>query len=166
MHVMAQVLVAVALLLGSAWTVNVNRCYEESELSKAADRKLASHYPQPKEPRMVVAHDSPYECPLDLYVNHWNLEDRSLSPWRYVRRTMKDHYPDTYVEAQCLCSGCIMIKNKGTPELNHDYNSVTVNQTRVFLKREPCIDSGMYYLKPVSVEVSVGCTCAAPRIYS
>ncbi|XP_077566936.1 interleukin-17C [Stigmatopora nigra] len=166
MDVMAQMLTLVALVLSFTRTTNANRCYEESELSKAADRKLASHYLQPIEPRVVVPHDAPYECPLDLYLHLWALEDRSLSPWRYVRKSMKDHYPNTYVEAQCLCSGCIMVKNKGPPELNNDYNSVTVNQTRVFLKREPCSDKGMYYLKPVSVTVSVACTCATPRVFS
>ncbi|XP_077452147.1 interleukin-17C isoform X1 [Stigmatopora argus] len=186
MDAMAQILTLVALLLGFMQTTNADRCYEESELSKAANRKLASHYLQPNEPRVVVPHDAPYECPLDLYLHLWDLEDRSLSPWRYVsadewferrphsgrpglkssRKSMKDHYPDTYVEAQCLCSGCIIVKNKGPPELNNDYNSVTVNQTRVFLKREPCSDKGMYYLKPVSVTVSVACTCATPRVVS
>ncbi|XP_061533386.1 interleukin-17C isoform X1 [Phycodurus eques] len=159
-----QTLAVLLLLLGPVRTSNSSRCYEEWELSKVAGRKLASHYPQPPEPRGVVAHDSPSACPLDLYMHHWNLEDRSLSPWRYVWRTMKDHYPSTYVEAQCLCSGCIMIKNKGTPELSHDYNSVPVNQTRVFLKRERCSDGHKYYLKPISAVVTVGCTCARPRI--
>ncbi|XP_061629230.1 interleukin-17C [Phyllopteryx taeniolatus] len=164
MDAMAQTLAVLLLLMGPVRTSNLSRCYEEWELSKVAGRKLASHYPQPPEPRGVVAHDSPSACPLDLYMHHWNLEDRSLSPWRYVWRTMKDHYPSTYVEAQCLCSGCIMIKNKGTPELSHDYNSVPVNQTRVFLKRERCSDGHKYYLKPISAVVMVGCTCARPRI--
>ncbi|XP_077374197.1 interleukin-17C [Festucalex cinctus] len=159
------VTIVVALAVAPVWTVNTNRCYEESELSKVADRKLASHYPQPPEPQAVVPHDSPSDCPLDLYM-HWDqdLKERSLSPWRYVWKPMKDHYPSTYVEAQCLCSGCIMIKRKGTPELSHDYNSAPVNQTRVFLKRERCTDGLKYYLKPVSVAVTVGCTCVIPRV--
>uniref|UniRef100_A0A3Q2YF27 Interleukin 17c n=1 Tax=Hippocampus comes TaxID=109280 RepID=A0A3Q2YF27_HIPCM len=138
-------------------------CQGEQELSKVAHRKLASHYPQPPEPRGAVAHDSPFACPLDLYMP-WDLKERSLSPWRYVSKPMKDHYPSTYVEAQCLCSGCIMIKNQGTPELSHDYNSVPLTQTRVFLKRERCTDEQKYYLKPVSVVVTVGCTCARPHL--
>ncbi|XP_037110278.1 interleukin-17C [Syngnathus acus] len=158
-----QIMAVVALLVGLVWSSNPNRCYEEGELSKVALRKLASHYPQPQEPEVVSAHDSPAECPLDLY-SHWDLEKRSLSPWRYVWRPMKDHYPSIYVEAQCLCSGCIVINSKGRAELTHDYNSAPVNQTRVFLKRERCVDGKTYYLKPVSVVVTVGCTCARPRL--
>ncbi|XP_077424578.1 interleukin-17C [Vanacampus margaritifer] len=162
------VTIVVALVVAPAWTANLNRCYEESELSKVAGRKLASHYPQPPEPQVVAPHDSPSACPLDLY-SHWDLglvdpKERSLSPWRYVRKPMKDHYPSTYIEAQCLCSGCIMIKSKRTPELSHDYNSAPVSQTRVFLKREHCTDSLKYYLKPVSVNVTVGCTCVIPQV--
>ncbi|XP_049580186.1 interleukin-17C [Syngnathus scovelli] len=158
-----QVMAVVALLMGLAWSSNPNRCYEEGELSKMASRKLATHYPQPQEPAVVPDHDSPPECPLDLY-SLWDLEERSLSPWRYVSRLMEDHYPSTYVEAQCLCSGCIMINSTGSAVLSHDYNSAPVNQTRVFLKRERCADGKTYYLKPVSVVVVVGCTCARPRL--
>ncbi|XP_061891318.1 interleukin-17C [Entelurus aequoreus] len=162
----AMIVVILGLQLGPAWTCNVNRCYEEGELSKAANRKLTSHYPQPPEPHGVLAWDSPASCPLDLYVHYQQREARSLSPWRFVWKTMKDHYPSTYVEAQCLCSGCIVTKNKGVPEMSHDYNSVPIEQSRVFLKRELCDDGRKYYLKPVSVNVVVGCTCARPRIAS
>lgn len=72
---------------------------------------------------------------------------------------MKDHFPSTYFEAKCLCTGCILIQGKNPPQESHDYNSRALTQSRVFLKKEPCSDGGKYYLKPVSVEVAVGCTC-------
>lgn len=73
--------------------------------------------------------------------------------------TMEDHYPSTYVEAQCLCSGCIMFQNQKLIE-SHDYNSVPVMQSKLFLKREVCNDKKKYRLTPVSIDVAVGCTCA------
>ncbi|XP_061139749.1 interleukin-17C [Syngnathus typhle] len=158
-----QIIAVVALLVGLAWSSNLNGCYEEGEVRNVALRKLASHYPQPKEVEDPPAHDSPAECPLELY-SRGGLEKRSLSPWRYVSKLMKDHYPPTYVEAQCLCSGCIVINSTGRAEMTHDYNSAPVNQTRVFLKQERCNDGKRYYLKPVSVVVTVGCTCARPSL--
>ncbi|KAM9815358.1 interleukin-17C [Syngnathus typhle] len=158
-----QIMAVVALLVGLAWSSNVNRCYEEGEVRNVALRKLASHYRQPEEVEGVPAHDSPAECPLELY-SHGDLDKRSLSPWRYVWKPMKDHYPPRYVEAQCLCYGCIVISSNGSAEMTYDYNSAPVKQTRVFLKRERCDDGKMYYLKPVSVNVTVGCTCARPSL--
>lgn len=81
-------------------------------------------------------------------------------------KTNKDHFPSTYSEAQCLCSGCILIQdsldeeNAMIPAVNYDYNSVPIKQNRVFLKRELCSDGKKYHLKPVTVEVAVGCVCA------
>lgn len=72
----------------------------------------------------------------------------------------KDHFPSTYAEAQCLCTGCILIQGKNPPQESHDYNSRAIMQSRVFLKKERCSCSDdKYCLKPVSIEVAVGCTC-------
>ncbi|XP_054633684.1 interleukin-17C [Dunckerocampus dactyliophorus] len=162
--------VIVGLLLGPVWTRNMP-CYEEEELSEIAKKKLVN-YPQPPEPLGEVAHDTGSSSSLDLCmkyvgqpVRNGPTNDRSLSPWRYVRKTMENHYPSSYIEAQCLCSGCIIIEN-GVHKLSHDYNSVPIPQSRVFLKRELCSEGHGYYLKPVSVEVVIGCTCATPRIFS
>nr|XP_057931378.1 interleukin-17C [Doryrhamphus excisus] len=167
MQIVATVVI-VGLLLGPAWTRNIP-CYEEGELSEIANQKLAD-YPQFPGPQDVVVHDTGSSSTVDLCMNYAGkpapndpTNARSLSPWRYVRKNMEDHYPSSYVEAQCLCSGCIMMKN-GAPRLSHDYNSIPISQSRVFLKRELCSEGHGYYLKPVSVDVVVGCTCARPRI--
>nr|XP_046251321.1 interleukin-17C [Scatophagus argus] len=162
------------LFLVPVWTCKMNRCYEEHELSEAAQRKLRSHYPQKPEPSVAAAPDSPASCPVALYQQQppQHLSGRSLSPWRYVLITMKDHFPSTYAEAQCLCSGCILLQDNSGQETrplpveSHDYNSVPVKQSRVFLKRELCSDGKTYHLKPVSVEVAVGCTCARAKTSS
>lgn len=79
---------------------------------------------------------------------------------------MKDHFPSTYSEAECLCSGCILIQDvpgKGrVPVENFSYTSVPIIQSRVFLRRDLCGDGGTYRLTPVSRDVAVGCTCARP----
>ncbi|XP_070763204.1 interleukin-17C [Enoplosus armatus] len=176
---MKQILIF-GLLLVPAWTCKMYRCYDEHELSDAAARKLQSHYPQPPEPSTAAAPDSPALCPEALYRQRRQrqlqpLSGRSLSPWRYVLVTKEDHFPSTYAEAQCLCSGCIVIpesrgcdsaRDEGAPRENHDYNSVPIKQSRVFLKRELCCDGKKYHLKPVTVEVAVGCTCARARTSS
>ncbi|XP_039665225.1 interleukin-17C-like isoform X1 [Perca fluviatilis] len=145
------------LLLVPVWT----KCYEDDrELQKAAE-KLMNRYPQPAEPPATAAPDSPASCPVEHFPQQspQHLHDRSLSPWRYVLVTKKDHFPSTYAEAQCLCSGCVLIQNKSPPMESHDYNSHPVTQSRVFLKKEPCDSGKKYHLKPVTVKVAVGCTC-------
>lgn len=83
---------------------------------------------------------------------------------------MKDHFPPTFSEAQCLCSGCILVpdgsKNHVVPSENHDYNSVPITQSRVFLKKQRCADGRTYQLKPEVLQVAVGCTCVRPRTSS
>ncbi|XP_059191970.1 interleukin-17C [Centropristis striata] len=140
-------------------------CYDEDKLSDAAERKLRNHYPQPAEP--AAAPDSPVSpasCPVEMFRQPPSKEykDRSLSPWRYIRVTKADHFPSTYVEAQCLCTGCILIQDNNHPVESHNYNSVRIMQSRVFLKKELCnnnTEGKKYHLKPVTVEVAVGCTC-------
>lgn len=90
-----------------------------------------------------------------------------LTFFHFRLRSMKDHFPSTYSEAECLCSGCILIQNQPgrgrVPVENFSYNSVPIMQSRVFLKRELCSDSSnKYRLTPVSQDVAVGCTCVRP----
>ncbi|XP_019968484.2 interleukin-17C [Paralichthys olivaceus] len=155
-------MLGLTLLLSPVWSCKMNRCFEEQDLDEAAEKKLRTHYPRPLDvsPAAAAAADSPASCPVELYQQRpVELSDRSVSPWRYVTRTMKDHFPVSYSEAQCLCSGCILIQGKNPPTESHNYNSVAVLQSRVFLRRELCSDGKKYYLRPVTVEVAVGCTC-------
>nr|XP_040019675.1 interleukin-17C-like [Gasterosteus aculeatus aculeatus] len=146
----------------------MNRCYNVSELHQAAERKLRSHYPQPHEFPTAALSNSLASCPVSLFPQQppQHVRDRSLSPWRYVRVTKEDHFPSSYSEAQCLCSGCVLIQNNKNPVESHDYNSHPVTQSRVFLKRELCDDGRRYYLKPVTVKVAVGCTCTRAKSYN
>lgn len=81
--------------------------------------------------------------------------------------TNEDYFPSTYVEAQCLCSGCIVLpdgsSNHMPPTENHNYNSVAIRQSRVFLRRELCRDGQRYRLRPETLQVAVGCTCVRPK---
>ncbi|XP_056907976.1 interleukin-17C [Takifugu flavidus] len=161
------------LLLVSACTGESNRCYDEHELSEAANRKLRSHYPQPAEPSPAAAADSSYTCPLELYLQKDlppHLSGRSLSPWRYVTVFLGDCFPSSYTEAQCLCSGCILVPDSPQNQVllteTHDYNSVPIKQSRVFLRKEVCADGKKHHLKPVTIQVAVGCTCVRPKTTS
>ncbi|XP_058501256.1 interleukin-17C isoform X2 [Solea solea] len=156
------IIIILGLLLAPVWTFKMNRCYDDDELSDAADRKLRSHFLQPPEPSAVEeeAEPSSSSCPVSLYQQRLQeMSDRSVSPWRYVLRHLKDHYPSSYAEARCLCSGCILIRDRNPPTESLDYNSVPIKQSRIFLKRELCSDGQKYHLTPVNVEVAVGCTC-------
>ncbi|XP_035521438.1 interleukin-17C [Morone saxatilis] len=160
---MKQILIF-GLFLVPVWT---SKCYEERELTEAAERKLQNRFPQPADPLTTATSGSPASCPVELYQTQPPPRDysgRSLSPWRYIHVTKEDHFPTTYAEAQCLCSGCILFQdNSQHPEHSLSYNSVPLTQKRVFLKRELCSDGNekvkRYQLKPVNVEVAVGCTC-------
>ncbi|XP_063336980.1 interleukin-17C [Pelmatolapia mariae] len=152
------------LFIVPMWSSKMFRCYNDEELQAAADRKLRTHYLRATEAPRTTAHSSSYSCPLDLYKRQLSEEqrDRSLSPWRFVTHIKEDHFPSTYVAAQCLCSGCIQLKNSEVIE-DYDYNSVPIVQNRVFLKKELCDDKKTYRLRPVNVEVAVGCTCVRPQ---
>ncbi|XP_062245626.1 interleukin-17C [Platichthys flesus] len=152
------------LLLSSVWRCTMSRCLKKHELKDVAEKRL--HYPQLMDvsPEAAAAADSEFSCPVQLYNQQpVELSDRSVSPWRYVRKTMKDHFPHEYAEAQCLCSGCILIQGQNPPQESHDYNSVPVLQSRGFLKRELCSGGEKYHLKLVTVQVAVGCTCARAK---
>uniref|UniRef100_UPI0037E96344 interleukin-17C n=1 Tax=Semicossyphus pulcher TaxID=241346 RepID=UPI0037E96344 len=146
--------------------VLTHACHKEDALEGQAMKRLGHHFQQP---HTASTTESPASCPLELYRKHapQELSGRSLSPWRNVVRSMPNHFPHTYSEAECLCSGCILIE-KG-PEgdkrlvLSDDYNSVTITQSKLFLKKELCEDGERYRLKPVYVRVNVGCTCARAR---
>uniref|UniRef100_A0A3Q3JYH8 Uncharacterized protein n=1 Tax=Monopterus albus TaxID=43700 RepID=A0A3Q3JYH8_MONAL len=129
-----------------------SRCYNDQELSLVAKRKLSRHYPQPPEPPAETAGPKP-SCPVE----HYSPSQELLTPCRI------DYFPSSYAEAQCLCSGCILIQgtNHQVVESN-DYNSKEIKQNRVFLKKERCRGGKTYKLTRVSVEVAVGCTCARP----
>uniref|UniRef100_A0A3Q1F1V6 Interleukin-17C-like n=1 Tax=Acanthochromis polyacanthus TaxID=80966 RepID=A0A3Q1F1V6_9TELE len=155
---MKQILV-LALFLGTVCSCKMSRCCNDTELSEAAEKRLRSHYPQPVDIRPTAA-PGEKKCPLDLYRQPLSMElnVRSVSPWNYVVQTLPDHFPSSYTEAQCLCAGCLLVQRDGSVVESSDYNSRSVKQSRVFLKRESCTTGG-YYLRPVIKEVSVGCTC-------
>ncbi|XP_033988759.1 interleukin-17C-like [Trematomus bernacchii] len=144
-------------LLAPGWSLRSNRCLPEQDLEEAAKREL-SHFQGPPQNQEPLGPS--YSCPVEMFTQQppTHLKDRSLSPWGYILETMEDHFPSTYYRAQCLCTGCVLIQNSKLVE-SHDYNSARVVQSRVFLKKELCRDKKKYRLKPVRVEVAVGCTC-------
>ncbi|XP_029009792.1 interleukin-17C [Betta splendens] len=163
----------ILLLLLSLVPLCTSKCFNEDELEEVANKKLGTLHKQPAEPRVPNISAG---CPVGLYrrLPSVSLEDRSLSPWRYVHVTKEDQFPSTYVEAQCLCYGCIQIRDRhhSSPTVveTHDYNSVPIQQTRMFLRREPCLDEQgtrtKYRLTPVYEKVVVGCTCARVKTSS
>ncbi|XP_041651124.1 interleukin-17C [Cheilinus undulatus] len=164
------------LIFGMFFLVPVSlHCMREDRVAEAAEKKLGMLVPEGDAVETEAAGEPP-ACPVELYRRYapQNLSSRSLSPWRYVLRTMPDYFPSSYYEAQCLCEGCILIENGPDREkrlvLSDDYNSVPIYQTRRFLRKELCDNREIreneetYRLRPVSVKVAVGCTCVRPRV--
>lgn len=153
------------LLIASVWTA----CFDEDQLIDEAKKKLRKNYHHMQSESLLPsqASDTPAVCPVQLYQQATadHISGRSVSPWRYILKKLDDHFPATYTEAQCLCSGCILIQEDMRPVESHDYNSVPITQSKVFLKREPCSD-GKYSLKFVTLDVAVGCTCARVKTSS
>uniref|UniRef100_A0A3Q0SZT0 Interleukin 17c n=1 Tax=Amphilophus citrinellus TaxID=61819 RepID=A0A3Q0SZT0_AMPCI len=137
-----QVLIFVLFIL-PAWTSKMFRCYSDTELKEVANRKLRRHYIQATEPARPK---------LQL----------TESSFFYRTLIKEDHFPSEYVTAQCLCSGCIQLKNNEVIE-DYDYNSAPIVQNKVFYKKKLCDDKKTYRLRPVNVEVAVGCTCVRPQ---
>ncbi|XP_072290522.1 interleukin-17C [Eucyclogobius newberryi] len=153
-------------LLSLAVCMCVHACYDEENLENAARKKLQSHYHQPAFP--TQASSAPSSCPLDLYEKDKTLKGRSISPWAYVQKQMPGHFPSTYYEAKCLCSGCILLDDEDEPYESSSYSSAPVIQSRLFLKRELCEghrgNGTRYSLKPVNKDVTVACTCVQPIV--
>ncbi|XP_017551627.1 interleukin-17C [Pygocentrus nattereri] len=85
--------------------------------------------------------------------------NRSLSPWRLITHPNPNMYPETYEEAKCLCSGCIINGKENT-----DYNSVPVERSMMFLKKVACkADPQKYSLIIEHRKIPVACTCVVPR---
>lgn len=65
----------------------VRRCYNESDLNEVAKR-LSKRFPPPPELAPAADGDSPARCPVELYKTllrtDTRVEQRSVSPWRYV----------------------------------------------------------------------------------
>ncbi|KAF6722084.1 Interleukin-17C [Oryzias melastigma] len=108
-------------------------------------------------------------CPVDLYQNWVSTDDgkRSISPWKYREVTKEGFFPSTYMEAECLCTGCILVKGNTVKE-SMDYNSKHLVVSRLFLKRVLCKNkrngtAEMYKLEIAQVDVAVGCFCARPN---
>ncbi|XP_020496414.3 interleukin-17C [Labrus bergylta] len=149
--------------------VFTSQCFNESQLEEVAGRRLRRHHKQPLNPSTTKSPTEP-ACPVELYRNYppRALNERSLSPWRQVIRTNDAYFPSTYYEAECLCSGCILIENSPDAEkrliMSDAYNSVPIKARTMFLKKELCKDKQTYSLTTVYEDVAVGCHCARPNL--
>uniref|UniRef100_A0A8C5A365 Uncharacterized protein n=1 Tax=Gadus morhua TaxID=8049 RepID=A0A8C5A365_GADMO len=138
-------------------------CHEEGHLKEKA---LKRHKIQPSEHTERVQEETPVKCPVELYASLGKpLKDRSISPWRIVYETEEGRFPETIAVAQCLCEGCILMNIEDQkPWEDYTYGSVTVKQSKRFLRKELCEDGERYRLKPYDKDVAVGCTCSTHRI--
>ncbi|XP_039592313.1 interleukin-17C-like isoform X1 [Polypterus senegalus] len=91
-----------------------------------------------------------------------NIENRSLSPWGYRINRQAGRFPETIMEAHCLCPGCLDLKRQ---TFTMDYVSVPITRKESVYYIEQC-KNGKFRYNQAWIEVAVGCTCAAPRTVS
>ncbi|XP_061450044.1 interleukin-17C [Rhineura floridana] len=90
------------------------------------------------------------------------VNERSISPWRFRIDEDEDRYPRKLAFAECLCKGCIDIKS-GDETIS--VNSVQVFQNMMVLRRKPCQHDGAvgFTYEVKYIDVPVACTCVLAR---
>ncbi|XP_052007986.1 interleukin-17C-like [Xyrauchen texanus] len=141
-------------------------CYHECEhgFNKVQQKLLRALHVSQHAPLPPVNHAA-VSCPAFLSElsgherSSLGRNKRSLAPWRIRTVHKPDMLPQTYEEAECLCDGCII---NGIE--NMSYNSVPVEENRLFLKKVKCpFDENKYSLEYEYVKVTVACTCVVPK---
>ncbi|XP_035680036.1 interleukin-17D-like [Branchiostoma floridae] len=89
--------------------------------------------------------------------------ERSLSPWTYVKNESANRIPGTYVEAKCLCDGCLIYGKDGVSvENSKDYESLPIKTSLPILTRYDC--KGKKCRERLEIaQVTVGCVCATRK---
>uniref|UniRef100_A0A803SRU1 Interleukin 17C n=1 Tax=Anolis carolinensis TaxID=28377 RepID=A0A803SRU1_ANOCA len=105
-------------------------------------------------------------CPNLKLVNTLtaDVNERSISPWKYTIKEDANRIPRQLAFAECLCNGCIDGK---TGQETTELNSVLVEQNMMVLKRKPCRhpedDVEGFVFETTSIKVPVACACALAR---
>uniref|UniRef100_F6UBT5 Interleukin 17C n=1 Tax=Monodelphis domestica TaxID=13616 RepID=F6UBT5_MONDO len=159
-----------------------HRCYAPEELSQGQlpfhlvgkGARSARSLPATLVPSLEAGrpaggqrHQEP-QCPiLQFEDTHEEVQQRSLSPWRYRIDMDENRYPQKLAFAECLCKGCIHMKSG---QETSSFNSVLLHQKLMVLHRKPCslngdaqVTPGAFTFQKEYIDVPVGCTCALPR---
>ncbi|XP_039619451.1 interleukin-17C [Polypterus senegalus] len=104
-------------------------------------------------------------CPnLAIVKQTFDVNERSISPWRYSINEDHQRIPEKIAFAQCLCSGCIDIR---TGHETNALNSVEINQSMVVMRMKENSSDQKESKKIWTVErisVPVACICVRPKI--
>ncbi|CDQ64532.1 interleukin 17C1 precursor [Oncorhynchus mykiss] len=108
-------------------------------------------------------------CPAVLHSQSVDYNNRSVSPWRYSIDSKEGRFPEKIVVAECLCTGCIIVKGHGHHGAEYEdygYNSVPVVQSQMVLMKTECTtDPGKYSFSSHYIKVPIACTCVKARTY-
>ncbi|XP_019628802.1 PREDICTED: uncharacterized protein LOC109473382 [Branchiostoma belcheri] len=94
-----------------------------------------------------------------------DVNQRSLTPWVYVTNhtAASIRIPDTFVEAKCLCDGCLIYGPDGVSvENTKDYVNIPIKTGLPILERYDC-RKGKCRERQVTYQVTVGCMCATRK---
>ncbi|XP_066289545.1 interleukin-17B-like [Branchiostoma lanceolatum] len=91
------------------------------------------------------------------------VNERSLTPWVYVTNHSANRIPDTFVEARCLCEGCLIYGPDGVSvENTKDFENVPIKTGLPILERYDCKRRKCRERQSI-LQVTVGCMCATRK---
>ncbi|KAI5140558.1 Interleukin-17A [Manis pentadactyla] len=136
-------------------------------LSLAAIVKAAIAIPQPPGCPKTEDKNFPQHVKVNLSIFNRNTNsrrpsdysNRSTSPWTFQRNEDPERYPSVIWEAKCRHFGCVSAEGK----VDHDMNSVPIQQEILVLRREPRHCPHSFRLEKMLV--AVGCTCVTPIVH-
>ncbi|NP_001191723.1 interleukin-17C precursor [Oryzias latipes] len=159
------------ILIGTVCLVALcacKKCVSVDDLKKIEEKAMRKHGIGIWQHSISSPSSDATGCPVDLYQN-WDSKDekRSVSPWKYTEVTREGYFPPSYMEAQCLCKGCILKEGNNVIE-SHNFNSKPLVVSRMFLRRVLCEGGNngtakTYKLERVQLDVAVGCICVRTR---
>ncbi|KAJ7311924.1 hypothetical protein JRQ81_006244 [Phrynocephalus forsythii] len=92
-----------------------------------------------------------------------DINERSISPWKYNLNEDDNRYPPRLAFAECLCRGCIDLRSG---QESFSLNSMPVHQSLMVLRRNACQrEDGTpgFSFEVQYISVPVACACVLPR---
>ena len=99
------------------------------------------------------------QCPINRTLS--TLEGRSLCPWIYENKIIRDRFPHRRSSVKCTCDSC---KKFPTGYLL-DYSCFAVSQRVPILKKVKCGTKKIFEWKETYDEVNVACICGLANVY-
>ncbi|KAF3686784.1 Interleukin-17C [Channa argus] len=136
------------------------KCISETEVKNRTDKFLRKGWDRLRNSQLrQPAPPDTRKCAQIAKEMYGNVNNRSLSPWKYELNLNDSRYPQIIYFAKCLCEGCIINGRE-----DKTYNSVLVFVQLVVMEKTACrTDPKTYEVKRNAIDVPVACTCVVPK---